>query len=308
MELRTYADCEIVALDCSFRSVAHAQRKLRSVLPDVEFARVCFVVGDIMDLQAGVGIAEKGFDLVVCCGVLHHLHHPELGLKRLASVLIPGGVLQLATYSRLSVDGWHNLVRRHLRAYHNSKQLFSSTGAVLRSPTKEEVRAIRANILSLPAGNDLRDNLVNFEEFYTYAGILDLLFHPLETCYTLLEVENVLLRSSGLCVIGIFFPDVNNDLRARRHFREVYGAKDDAHMTSLERWHALEVKDPDLFGRMHTIFLQSNESADVHINCADPPAGPTPSTSVHMVPSSSASESQGHKEESLHAKKRPRTN
>merc|ERR1712187_74337 len=76
------------------------------------------------------------------------------------------------------------------------------------------------------------------------------------------------LRSSGLCVIGVFFPDVNNDLRARRRFREVYDAKDDPHMTSLERWHALEVKDPDLFGRMHTIFLQSSDVANANTDAA----------------------------------------
>ncbi|CAK0871637.1 unnamed protein product [Prorocentrum cordatum] len=99
VELRTYLGCQVVALDCAPRSVAYAQRKLRRALSSEEFARVSFVVGDILELKPGSALAGPGFDLVVCCGVLHHLRRPAEGLQRLAGVLAPGGVLQLSTYS-----------------------------------------------------------------------------------------------------------------------------------------------------------------------------------------------------------------
>merc|ERR1719203_1338635 len=86
--------------------------------------------------------------------------------------------------------------------------------------------------------------------------MLDLLFHPLETRFTLLELESGPLRRAALRPIGIFFMDVNADLKARRSFRERYGTEVDPHMVDLGRWHALEEQDPDLFGRMHWLFLE----------------------------------------------------
>lgn len=73
VELRTYAGCDVVALDCSPRTLAYARRKLRAALRCEEFERLRFVVGDILELGPDVDIARGGFELVICCGVLHHL-------------------------------------------------------------------------------------------------------------------------------------------------------------------------------------------------------------------------------------------
>eukprot|EP00928_Gymnodinium_smaydae_P032919 TRINITY_DN23729_c0_g1_i1.p1 TRINITY_DN23729_c0_g1~~TRINITY_DN23729_c0_g1_i1.p1 ORF type:complete len:843 (-),score=74.25 TRINITY_DN23729_c0_g1_i1:275-2803(-) len=276
VELRTYADCDVVALDCSARTVAYAKRKLRAVLSDSDFQRLHFMVGDILQVgDADSALAHRYFDLVICCGVLHHLVRPEQGLRALVSRLKPAGVLQLATYSRINIDTWHGACQRFLHESPSTRCLYDGHARLLRLPTAAEIRSLREEILSLPSGNDIRDLFLHFREFYTRAGILDLLFHPLETAFTLTNLQESLLRPAGLRVLGLTFFDANADLAARRCYRARFGGventrvhdeggtmkkdggvEDDPHMVDLARWHALEEENPDLFGRMHCLFLE----------------------------------------------------
>ncbi len=136
-----------MALDCSKRTLVYAKRKLQSLLSDTEFSRLRFVCGDIMDLSPDCQIAKGGFDLVVCCGVLHHLKDPSAGLCKLASVLTENGVLQLATYSTLSVQTWQPDIQRWLRSSASCRHLFNGPdSAPIRTPTKEEVQSFRAEV------------------------------------------------------------------------------------------------------------------------------------------------------------------
>ncbi|CAK9057665.1 unnamed protein product [Durusdinium trenchii] len=256
VELKTYSDItELVAFDVSAQSVAVAQRKLKELLPE-HMARVRFLVGDIMDLTLSHPLLSDGFDLVVCCGVLHHLPKPLEGLQRLASVLRPSGVIQLATYSALSHQTWQNGVQDWLR----SKNLKPESGI----PTRQEVRAMRAEVLKPEERPEEALTLLHFPEFYTYAGVLDLLFHPLERSFTLLQLLEELILPARLKPLGVFFLDVNADLAARRAFRARFGEAD---MSDLDQWHALEVSDPDLFGRMHGLFLTCDQGLPL-----EPPA------------------------------------
>ena len=59
---------------------------------------------------------------------------------------------------------------------------------------------------------------MHFREFFQYGGVLDLLFHPLETSFTLPELED-LAWGANLSVLGVYFPSVTGDLEARRRFR-----------------------------------------------------------------------------------------
>lgn len=94
---------------------------------------------------------------------------PAEGLARLASVLAPSGLLQLATYSRVSVDSWRGTLLGWLRHAAASRHLFDD-GGVVRTPTPAEIREIRREVLALPPGHEVRDLLVHFREFFTYAG------------------------------------------------------------------------------------------------------------------------------------------
>eukprot|EP00435_Cladocopium_sp_Y103_P032310 s2663_g8.t1 len=84
--------------------------------------------------------------------------------------------------------------------------------------------------------------------------------------FTLIELLEEVIPLSRLTPLGVFFLDVNADLAARRRFRSAFGAEAD--MSDLRKWHELEETEPDLFGRMHGIFLGCPTS----IAARDPPA------------------------------------
>lgn len=63
--------------------------------------RVRCVRANLLDLP----VADAGADLAVCVGVLHHLEHPEAGLRELWRALKPGGTLCLWVYGREG-NGW----------------------------------------------------------------------------------------------------------------------------------------------------------------------------------------------------------
>ena len=102
-----------------------------------------------------------------------------------------------------------------------------------------------------------------------------------ETAFTLLELEQ-LLRQARLRPVGLFFANADADRRARAAYRAAVAAgaaggspgrgggasseelekvvkcevDDDARQVNLRRWHALELQQPQLFGRMHVLYCQ----------------------------------------------------
>ena len=59
-------------------------------------------------LTAATLLGER-FHLVCCVGVLHHIPNHAAALRVLAEgALLPGGLLQLATYTKLGVDTWRH--------------------------------------------------------------------------------------------------------------------------------------------------------------------------------------------------------
>ena len=116
---------------------------------------------------------------------------------------------------------------------------------------------------SAPRDDELDDTpastarlLLKFDEFYSYGGVLDLLFHPLERCFTLLDLK-AMAAAAGLKVVGVFFARLDVDRKARRAYRDRW--PDDAAQADLARWHELEEADNQLFGRMHCLWLQRIE-------------------------------------------------
>ena len=132
-----------------------------------EASKVNLVVGDIMRLahnkthtQMGQSVDEADashasdatvacyrrhiapkFHLVMCYGVLHHCAEPAAALRQLVeSTLLPGGVLQLGTYSTLSVQAWRPHARRLLHRL--APDVVDADGEVARQPTLAELRAI----------------------------------------------------------------------------------------------------------------------------------------------------------------------
>ena len=285
----TLSHCEIVALDLSAASLAYAEDQMASLLPQ-EASRVSWVVGDLMRLGAtdsgGGGDADDAnesyqhyiapkFHLIMCFGVVHHCADPAAALKRLATTLLPGGVLQLGTYSTFWVRSWRPAARRLLHQI--NPEVVGEDGELLRQPTPAELRAIRKRVLEMAEEASTRSEgggdeavktlsrecatakmLTLFEEYYSHSGALDLMFHPQEATFTLQQLH-AMLALAGLEAIGVYFWSGEADRQARAAFTEAEGGallEQDPHMCDLRKWHALERRNPKLFGRMHVVYCR----------------------------------------------------
>ena len=138
---------------------------------------------------------EGPFDYINSVGVLHHLREPEAGLKSLAGLLRPGGLLHLFLYA----DGGRWEIHRTQRAL---ALLGAGSGA-------EGLRLGRRLLNELPAENRLRRH---HEERWALdtasdANFTDMYLHPQETSYDLARLFG-LIEAGGLRFAGFSNPEV----------------------------------------------------------------------------------------------------
>jgi 2-polyprenyl-3-methyl-5-hydroxy-6-metoxy-1,4-benzoquinol methylase len=62
---------------------------------------------------------NKQYDLIICCGVLHHIPNYQLALEKLKSMLKPGGQLILAVYNPFG-----KILKRFFAIKYNSNTLY----------------------------------------------------------------------------------------------------------------------------------------------------------------------------------------
>ena len=159
--------------------------------------------------------------------------------------------------------------------------MLHGAGQLRRQPTLVELRCLRHTVLSLDAHRAAaaalppeelaaRDHLLQCVEFFTSTGCRDLLFHPSERTFTLLEMQQM-LRRVGCAPLGVFFASLDVDAIARQAYRSLVaqeaaaaavngspgagGAPDDQ-QSDLARWHRVEMANPGVFGRMHIVYAQ----------------------------------------------------
>nr|WP_286207632.1 class I SAM-dependent methyltransferase [Hephaestia sp. MAHUQ-44] len=221
---RTDPSLVITGVDLSRASLAFAQRNAASL----GLAAITFAQGDLLDLSP-----ENGrFDFITATGVLHHLADPLEGVRALAGVLAPGGVMRIALYSRRA----RALVR-------DAHALIEAQGW----QGDDGIRALRAHILALPPEAPLA-RLTESDDFWSLSGCRDLLFHVLEHQFDLPEIA-WMLDAAGLNLAGI---DASPE--ARRLFHERFG--DHASPLDPQRWDTLEADHPALFAGMIPLWCQ----------------------------------------------------
>jgi len=219
---RTDPGLTVTALDLSRASLAYAQRNAAELKLDI-----AFVQGDLLDLDD----ADR-YDLITCTGVLHHLADPLDGLRSLAEVLAPGGVLRVALYSRRA--------RALVREAHALIAAHGWSG-------DDGIRALRAHILALPPEAPLA-RLIESDDFWSMSGCRDLLFHVLEHQFDLPEIGRM-IDAAGLRLVGVDAPD---------RTRALLGA---ASPLDLDRWDAIEADHPTLFAGMAALWCQKPATA-----------------------------------------------
>ena len=74
--------------------------------------------------------------------------------------------------------------------------------------------------------------------------------------FTLLELR-ALLSAAGLEPVTVFFASLENDRVARAAYRAARPL--DVEQADLAAWHELELRQPELFGRMHLLYCRRVE-------------------------------------------------
>lgn len=212
----------VLAVDLSRRSLAYGARQAERL----GVHNVRFTHADILQL----GRVEERFALIESVGVLHHLANPWEGLRVLAGLLAPGGVMRLGFYSLLARRGL--TAAREVLARHKLP------------PGLEGVRAARQIVLALPSGHPGREAL-HHADFWSTSACRDLLLH---VCQHELRISDL---RDGLKACGLRFRGMETSPIVRARLRASGGDPMD-----LEAWERFEEQAPDTFAEMYLLWCE----------------------------------------------------
>ena len=176
---------EVVYLDSSVaaRKIAEGRARARGL------SNITFVTADLQtlpDLQAGL------FDYIDCCGVLHHLEDPPVGLAALVSVLADTGGIGLMVYGEYGRTGLYGL-QDMLRRMRSGR------------PLEEHIPLARRVIEALPKSNWFRRNPFLGDHKRSDAELVDLCLHARDRAYTVPELVD-LVGDAGLAITSFVEP------------------------------------------------------------------------------------------------------
>lgn len=181
---------EILAVDISAGALDLARERCRRSGALAQVADLRIEQRSLLDLAG-----EGPFDYINSVGVLHHLGEPEVGLRALAALLKPGGILHLFLYA----DGGRWEIHRSQRAL---TELGVGTAA-------EGLRLGRELFHTLPASNRLRRHHEQRWAIDTAAdaNFADMYLHPQETSYNLKGL-GAFMAAADLQFAGFSNPEV----------------------------------------------------------------------------------------------------
>ena len=214
----------LLAVDISAGALAVARERAQRSNAAGQVRSLRFEQRSLLDLQG-----EGPFDYINSVGVLHHLHRPEAGLKALAKLLAPDGVMHLFLYAE--AGRWE---------IHRTQKALSLIGA---GPGAEGIRLGRQLLRELPENNRLRSHHEQRWALDTTADVnfADMYLHPQETSYTLSGLLDF-VHSAGLHFTGFSNPAVWDLSRLLKgELLERAGT-----LPLQQQWLLVEALDPDI--------------------------------------------------------------
>ncbi|KAJ9469788.1 hypothetical protein DIPPA_60681 [Diplonema papillatum] len=227
LALAQYKNSHVTGMDLSKTNLQYAHWRMRELFPTSSRWSLC--QGDLTQVTAETALCASGqFDVIECCGVLHHCDDPTTALKALVSALRPGGILLLGVYSAVGTER----VRECIRWIH---QKFNMHDAY--HPTLSDIRKIRDEIEKLPTSSTVKQVLCGQLSFYSTSAFRDMLFHPCAHYFSLSELKE-LVDMCGLGVLSFSFDSIQDDIRTRLEYSSL--SSSDCEMCSWDVWKKVE--------------------------------------------------------------------
>ena len=175
----THPAARVVAIDVSPTSLEHTEAlKQKYNLTNLETRQL--PIEKVADV-------DHSFDLIVCTGVLHHLVHPDAGLRALRSVLSPEGAMYLMVYAPYGRTGVHML-----QEYCRKLGIGTS---------KQEIDDLTAVLQVLPQHHPLLSLMRGSRDAMDAEALVDAILNPRDRTYSVpqlfdfIERNDLILRS-----------------------------------------------------------------------------------------------------------------
>lgn len=224
---KVFPNAEILAVDLSKSSLSYAQRKAM----ENNLNNIVFRQADILALGS---VLKCEYDLIVSCGVLHHLKNPEEGLSILVDLLKPQGIMHLAFYSEIARQGF-----------------VAGQKAAIKKNYSNDAQGIRIYRRDLPKLVNKKDyeSIITARDFYFLSECRDLLFHVMEHRLTIPQLKDMFLRFH-LKFLG--FSDLGGGMLTKYDTEFA----NDPLRTNLDNWDKLEHKYPNMFRKMYQFWVK----------------------------------------------------
>ena len=215
---------DVLGVDISEGALTVARERLARSGAAAQVASLRQEQRSLLDLEG-----EGPFDYINSVGVLHHLDQPQAGLRALASLLAPHGLLHLFLYA--DAGRWE---------IHRTQKALTLLGVGTGS---EGLRLGRDLFQTLPETNRLRRH---HEQRWAVdcapdANFADMYLHPQETSYNL-ERLFAFIETAGLQFAGFSNPEIWDPARLLQgELLERARA-----LPQREQWALIEQLDPDI--------------------------------------------------------------
>src|SRR5262245_22337151 len=172
-----YALCRpaarVIGIDVSPTSLDHTERLKRQYnLTNLETRQLPI---------EGVAAVERGFDLIVCTGVLHLLADPDVGLRALRSALRPDGAMYLMLYAPYGRSGVY-MLQEYCR------RLGIGTSG-------QEIDDLAAALKALPQRHPLVGLLRDARDSQNPDALADALLNPRDRSYSVPQLFDFIERN-----------------------------------------------------------------------------------------------------------------
>ena len=219
----------VTAIDLSLTSLGYAKRKAKQL----EIHNLEYLQADLLEARS----LNKKFDIIECCGVLHHMKDPVEGWKVLVDCLQPNGIMKIGLYSAIA--------RQHIM---KARRLIEERKI---STKKEDMINFRDEIIKHNKLN-LRNLLQSTPDFFSTSSLRDLLFHVQEHRFNIPDIRQ-LIKQLGLEFIGF---DLQNE-ETRNIFLSTYSQKNALY--DLDKWENFEQSHTRTFAGMYNFWTQNTK-------------------------------------------------